>query len=121
MKKILLLASVFFSSTVFASAQWSDLELYNSYKSTQEIAFENGIVIPKGEEFELRQIEPLTIPGYPMFYLQFHQTKCVNVDQTADMSLLDVEGTVLGVDLEEGCNVGMYLEIKDYYNNSAFE
>nr|BDT29972.1 hypothetical protein BHI3_34380 [Bacteriovorax sp. HI3] len=122
MKKIILLASVLFSSTLLASTSWSDLELYDQYKSTQDIAFENGVVLPAGQTYELRQIEPLTIPGYPMFYLQFHQMNCVNVDQTAEMSLLEVKGgTVLGIDLEEGCNVGMYLEVKDYYKDSAFE
>lgn len=122
MKKILLLASLIFSATTFASAkEWSDLELYNDYKVTQDIVFENGVVIPKGEAFELRQVEPLSIPGYPMFYMQFHQNNCQNADQTAELSIMNIGSDAVGVELEEGCNVGLYLEFKYYYNNSSFE
>lgn len=86
--------------------------------------FENGVVIPAGEVFEMRALDALSIPGYPMFYMQFHQQNCKNVDQTAELSILEVNGesgrTSVGVDLEEGCNIGMYLEVKDYYKDSAF-
>ncbi len=122
MKIIVLILSIFFSLNAFAdSIQWSDLELYNEYKSTQDIVFDNGVVFPAGEVFELRVMDPLTIPGYPMLYLQFHQKNCANVDQTAELSLLKIGETVVGIDMEEGCNLGMYLEVKDYYTNSSFE
>ena len=78
------------------------------------------MIFPEGEVFELRVMDPLTIPGYPMFYLQFHQKNCVAVDQRAELSLLNIGETVVGIDLEEGCNMGMYLEVKDLYNFSSF-
>lgn len=120
--KILTTLSFFISFSAFASnVQWNDLELYNEYKTTQEIVFDNGVTFPAGEVFEMRLMDPLTIPGYPMLYLQFHQKNCVNVDQTADLSLLTIGSTVVGIEMEEGCNLGMYLEVKDVYSDSSFE
>lgn len=120
--KILATLSLFLSFNAFAaSVQWTDLELYSEYKTTQDIVFENGFTFPAGEVFELRAMDPLTIPGYPMMYLQFHQKNCVNVDQTAELSLLEIGPTVVGIDMEEGCNLGMYLEVKDIYSDSSFE
>ncbi len=126
MKKILLLAMVLFSSTVFgAKIDWSDLELYNEYKLTQNIVFENGITLSLGEIYELREIEPMSIPGYPMFYYSFHKKNCTAPDLTAGMIIIEVPGRdqdmLIGAQLEEGCNLGLYLEVKDYYTRSAFE
>ncbi|MBC7715089.1 MAG: hypothetical protein H7177_17215 [Rhizobacter sp.] len=125
MKKIILLATVLFSSSIFAaSVQWSDLEQDKEYTSTQKFVFENGVTLPAGEVYELREIEPLSIPGYPMMYYGFHKKDCTTPDQTADMSIVEVPGqdwdVEVGAELEEGCSLGLYLEVKDYYSASAF-
>ncbi len=126
MNKIILLATVLFSSSIFAAnMDWSELEQYNEYKLTQKIVFENGVSLASGDVYELREIEPLSIPGYPMFYYSFHKKNCTNPDQTAEMVIVEVPGkdwdVSVGAQLEEGCNLGLYLEVKDYYSRSAFE
>lgn len=122
MKSIIIILSFIFSFTAVAeNVQWSDLELYNEYKTSQDIVFDNGLVFPAGEIFEMRVMDALSVPGYPMFYLQFHQKNCLNVEATAELSLMQIGATVVGIDMEEGCNMGIYLEVKDYYNQSSFE
>ena len=130
MKNIFLLSSflfsLLFSSSIFAAnLQWSDLELYNEYVITQKVVFENGVTLPSDDVYELREIEALSIPGYPMLYHSFHKKNCTNPDETAEMSLLEVPGkdwdVTVGVQLEEGCNLGLYLEVKDYYSTSSFK
>ncbi|MBC7426987.1 MAG: hypothetical protein H7336_00155 [Bacteriovorax sp.] len=125
MKKIILLAAISFSSSIFAaSVQWSDLEQYNGYKITQKLVFENGVTLPAGDVYELNEIEALSIPGYPMMLYGFHKKNCTTPDQTADISIVEVPGqdwdVEVGIQLEEGCNLGVYLEVKDLYSGSTF-
>ena len=126
MKLIILLSSILFSTSILASnLEWSELEMYNEYVITQKVDFESGATLPSGDIYELREVEALSIPGYPMLYHSFHKKNCVSPDDVAEMSLLQVpdsEGVVtIGVQLEEGCNLGLYLEVKDYYRKSLFK
>lgn len=126
MKKIILLVTLLFSSSIFAaSMEWSELEQYSEYKLTQKISFENGVTLASGEVYEVREIEALSIPGYPMFYYSFHKKNCTQPNQTAEMVIVEIpgkdRGVSIGVELEEGCNLSLYLEVKDYYLQSAFE
>ena len=121
---ILLTVFIFSTSSFAANISWSDLQEESEYKLTENILFENGVTLPDGDIYKLSVIEPLSIPGYPMFYFGFDKKDCTNPEMTADLSIFSVptnEGDLeVGAELEVQCRLGLYLEVKDYYSSSAF-
>ncbi|MBY0415021.1 MAG: hypothetical protein K2Q18_12700 [Bdellovibrionales bacterium] len=127
MKKIIILASVLFSSALFAArtpvnVEWSDLELYKEYKLTQDIAFDEGVTFKAGEKFTMYDF---VVGDVPVLYYEMHSSTCTDPELTTDMILVDVNGrgydnTVIGVQLGKGCNLEIYTEASDYYKISAF-
>jgi hypothetical protein len=63
----------------------------------------------------------------PVIYLQFHSIKCLDPDQKSDMILINPSpedtsrNRSIALELEEGCNLGLYLEPQDYYTRSLFD
>lgn len=122
MKKIIFLVSLVFSTSIFAAnLEWYDLEMYGRYFLKQDITFDNGISFKAGEQFDMLDF---IAGGVPVAFFQMHQVNCQNADQTAEMILVDVPGenknTVIGAQLEEGCNLGLYVETKDFFTESPF-
>lgn len=118
MKKLILLVSLFLTQAAFAeNVQWYDLEIYNRYTLTQDITFENGLSFKAGQKFDMFDF---IAGGVPVAYFGMHSVDCKNPDQTAELSLVNVGPTVIGAILEEGCNLGLYVELKDFFKESAF-
>lgn len=123
MKKIFFvlafILSASFSSSAFAeNLQWNDLDLYHRYTLTQDIVFDNGITFKAGEKFDMLDF---IAGGVPVAYFEMHYTECQDPYQTAEMILVDVGPTVIGAELNEGCNVGLFVELKDFFNESSFK
>ncbi len=119
MKSFLLLFCFLISTSVFAETlQWNDMELYKRYTLTQDITFENGIEFKAGEKFDMLDF---IAGGVPVAYFEMHYADCQNPYATADMILVDVGPTVIGAQLYEGCNLGVFVEFKDFFNPSAFQ
>lgn len=118
MKKLVLLASLLLTTSAFAeNMQWYDLEMYNRYTLTQDIVFENGMTFKAGQKFDMFDF---IAGGVPVAYFGMHSVTCNNPDETAELSLVDVGSHVIGAQLEEGCNVSLYVELKDFFKESLF-
>jgi len=118
MKKFLLLASLLFAQSAFAGQlQWYDLELYNRYTLTQDITFENGLSFKAGQKFDMLDF---IAGGVPVAYFEMHSVDCKNPDDTAEMVLVDVGQTVIAAQLNEGCNLGLFVELRDFFQESTF-
>jgi hypothetical protein len=112
------------SNLTAATLEWGDLDLYERYTLNQEINFENKVTLKPGDSFDMLD----RIGGeIPAIYLQFHSVKCENPDLSSEMILINPNPNdtstdrTIAVELEEGCNLGLWVEVKDYYSPSIFD
>lgn len=118
MKKLILLASLLLAQTAFAeNVQWYDLEMYNRYTLTQDITFDNGISFKTGQKFDMFDF---IAGGIPVAYFGMHSVDCKNPDDTAELIIVEVGNKKIGAQLEEGCNLSLYVELKDFFTPSTF-
>lgn len=118
MKSVILGFILTYSSLANAeNLQWNDLDLYNRYTLTHDITFENGIGFKAGQKFDMQDF---IAGGVPIAYFEMHYTGCQNPDQTAELILVDDGRTIIGAELNEGCNLGLFIELKDFFNESIF-
>lgn len=123
MKKLFLLLSLVLSTSAFAgSVEWSDLEMEGLYSLKQDVVFENGISFKAGEQFHMVDL----IAGeIPVIYFEMYHAGCTDYAATADLILVNIpqpdrKDVVVGAQLYEGCNLGFYIEPRDYYSQSLF-
>lgn len=124
MKKTIAALLLIFTSLAHAEAlQWTDLELYQTYKLNQTITFPEGIEFKAGEKV---YVMDFIAGGIPVVYWQMHMENCKNPEATADMIIVNPspEDTTtdrsIGMALTEGCNLDIWVEIKDLYSGSIF-
>lgn len=123
MKKIILLATLVFSSTLFAKetpTNWYDMELYNRYILKQDVVFENGMTIKAGEQFDMYDFAS---GGVPTAYFALHQVNCTTPDATAELSIVEVPTKPIqkiGAQLSVGCNLELWVELRNFFKDSAF-
>lgn len=125
MKKLILIAILsLVSSNIFAAdvvTNWYDMELYSRYTLRQDIVFENGMSFKAGEQFDMFDF---ISGGVPVAYFGLHQVNCKNPDLTAELSIVEVPTTPriqkIGAQLAEGCNLELYVELKDFFKDSVF-
>ena len=124
MKKLFMLSCVFGLSNVYSSTlEWGDLDLNQRYQLNQNINIENVISYKMGDKFEMLD----RIGGeIPVIYFQMHSVKCENPNLTSEMILINPNpkdtstDRTIAIQLEENCNLGMWVEVKDYYSPSIY-
>lgn len=125
MKKIL--ALIFLLLSTFAHAetlQWADIEVDERYILNKDIVFPEGYEFKAGEKVDVLDF---IAGGIPVVYWQLHAEDCKNPDATAEMILLNPtpEDTStdrsIAVALTEGCNLDVWVELKDLYSNSILD
>ena len=123
MKKIIFLLTFIFSTSIFAAnLQWYDLEIYNRYTLQKDIVFSDEIIFKAGSEFDILDF---VAGGTPMAFFEMHYNGCHNPDQTAEMMVIELKHennkTVkIVVELKVGCNLGVYVQLKDFFTESIF-
>lgn len=120
---ILFLICLFgFNSWSVELLNWNDLEVDGKYHLGQEIIFEKEqISIPQGSPLLLNDV----IGGeLPVLLLTFKNLLCTNEELQTEMvlHLLDPNDrdSAIGVVLETGCTVNMYVEPRHYFGKSPF-
>lgn len=121
---IVMLSFICVQSFSFAVAvDWSNVELNGQYSLNQNIVFPGVFEFHKGDHFEVIDF----IGGYgPTMYYQVHFENCQDPDQEAELILVkpipeDVNrDRSVGIQLETGCNLGIFIEPYDYYTPSIF-
>lgn len=125
MKNLILFSSILFSISSFAaeSMEWGNLEQYERYQLGMDVEIPGVATFKTGEKFDLNDI---ISGGVPIVYFQLHAVDCQNPDLVSDMILINPspEDTdrdhSVGIQLEEGCNLGVYVETQDVYSKSLF-
>lgn len=126
MKSFLLMSLIFISFQHFSAAstvQWSDIELDGRYILNQTISFPGVTEFHKGDKFDV--LEFIAGAG-PVMYYQVHFVNCKKPDLESEMILINPapEDTTrdrsIGVQLETGCNLAIFLEPADLYSPSIF-
>ena len=106
-----------------ANLEWGDIEAYNQYKLTQAITFPGIIDLKADQKYETLDIVTM---DSSLIYFQMHQVDCKNPDLVADMILINPtpedrsRDHSVGIQLEEGCNLGIWIEASDYFYSSLF-
>lgn len=127
MKNLLFIGLVFisFQSLTFAkSLEWNDIEINSRYSLNQPISFPGIAEFSVGDKFDV--LDSITEDG-PVLYYQFHLVDCKSPELKAEMILINPapEDTrrdrSVGVQLEAGCNLGIFFEPADIYSKSLFE
>ena len=103
---------------------WNDLEIDSAYHVAADIKLEDGTIIPAGRVLVLLDVASLDVPALA---LRFKDTACTNMDLKTPMSLFNPtpndtsDNNSVGVEYETNCEVGVYVETKDFYDQSIFQ
>lgn len=114
---------LFFSFTALAK-DWVDIEVNGHYVLNQTISFPGIAEFHAGDKFEATDF---IAGGVPVVYYEMHSNDCKNPNLEAEMIILNPnpEDTStdrsVAVDLEKGCILGVWVEIKDLYSKGLFE
>ena len=118
------------SFSAFAK-DWSDLEIGSTYKITQSFSLKqlersgSSVEIEKGQSVVLKDMVSVAVPGYPLYLYIFDYKSCPGPAMKTDQEIIPVNETSplveVGVELEEQCELNVFLEVKDFYTNSLFE
>lgn len=119
----LIFVMIFQVSAHAADLEWGDLELYNQYVLNQAVSFPGTIEIAKGETFEILDV----IAGEAsLIYFQLHLVNCQNPDLVSEMILINPSPNdqsrdrSVGLQMDTGCNLSVWVEARDYYSASLF-
>ncbi len=126
MRFVIFLALI--STQAFAT-DWYDLVEKNTYKLAQSFQLTqlersgSKLEITKGEEVELKEAISLS-PVNVVLYV-FNYKNCPGPAMKTDMEIIPVQGTSpvveIGAQLEEQCELNVYIETKDLMSKSIFE
>lgn len=111
------------------AVEWTELEDGAQYKITQDFQlsqFERSgskLDISRGDKVELKETVALSMINV-MLYI-FNYKNCPGEAMTTEMEIIPVHGTSpvveIGAQLEEKCELHIYIENKDLMSNSLFE
>ncbi|MBC7540245.1 MAG: hypothetical protein H7281_15580 [Bacteriovorax sp.] len=125
--KSFLLMSLFFilfqNISAASTLQWSDLEIKGHYVLDQKVSFPGVAEFEKGDKVDVLNF----IPGLGnIMYYQVHLVNCKKPKLESDMILINPtpqdssRDRSVGVQLEAGCNIAIFLEPIDFYSPSLF-
>lgn len=121
MKLVLWILVLLSTSSAFASLNWDDLEVGPKYHLAFDLTFDNGAELKIDTPLILQ--EAISFQA-PIIYFAFKNIACKDPKLTADLILFNPEpddhihDKSVGVQLEEDCIVGVYIEPRFYYNKS---
>lgn len=120
--KTILALYLFASFTSYAANSWNELEVSETYHLSQSLPLDSSWSLAAGTQFYFEEMIPTDI----YFQLRLRQTECVNYDQVSDLVLYNPSpedpyfNRSVGLQMEEGCLLNIYLEPTDYYTPSVF-
>lgn len=124
----LLLLCLFISFNALA-VDWTELEDGKEYKITQNFQLSqlersgSKLDISRGDKVQLKETVALSAINV-MLYI-FDYKNCPGQTMTTDMEIIPVQETSpvveIGAQLEEKCELNIYIETKDLMSNSLFE
>lgn len=106
----------------YASNTWSDLEVNETYRLTHDLSLSSSLNLNSGSSFYFEELVPTDI----YFHLKFRQTDCPSPDLLSDLILYNPSpedpyfNRSVGLKMEEGCLLNIYIEPTDYYTRSLF-
>lgn len=123
MKTLLALALLTFSLSSLAM-NWFDMESGVTYKLTQSMSLPqklNGTILelPAGEPFVLKYVTG----GAGLGILTFHYPKCPGTEMETEVEVIPVKNSPveIGAMVAEGCELWVFVELKDYFTAAIFE
>lgn len=124
----ILLILLFLSVNGYAT-DWRDLEVLQTYKLKQDFQLpqqeRSGSLLDfsKGDELLLK--ESTALPGIGVMLYEFKYIPCPGSEMATALQIIPVQGSVpmieVGAQLEAGCELNVYVEIKDLFTKSFFE
>lgn len=109
------------SSSVFAGS-WQDLEVLHSYKLNRDFQLRQTershalMDFSKGDEVVLKDILPLSNISVMVYVLKY--VPCPGAALETELEMITPE---VGAQLESGCELNLYVEVKDLLRASILE
>jgi hypothetical protein len=123
MRTFLALALLSISLNSFAM-DWSDLERGTNYKLTQSLSLPqklNGTLLelPVGESFRYKSV----IGGAGLAIFSFDYINCPGLEMETEVEVIPVKNypIEIGAMVAEGCELWVFVELKDYYTPAIFK
>lgn len=117
-----------FSFNVLA-VEWTELQDGTQYKLTQDFQlsqFERSgskLDISRGDKVELKESVALSMINVMLYVFDYKD--CPGQSMATEMEIIPVQGTSpvveIGAQLEDKCELNIYIENKDLMSNSLFE
>lgn len=127
MRALLVLITLLFSAKLLAAdLNWFDLETRTEYKLQQNFQLQqlersrSLIEFSKGEKFLLKEVVGL---GMGLGLFNFHYSQCPGPALETDIEIIPVDGTPVevGIMVAQGCELWVYVELKDFWTKSLFQ
>lgn len=108
---------------LFSVIAWNEPEIGDKLALTQDIDLVSA-KFPAGKALRLREVEPVAVPGAPLFLYTLTEEVCETPEAQTDLEIVtpngNPESTAAGVQVSPGCVWEIYLEQKDFYTPSFF-
>lgn len=108
---------------------WNEMDAGKTYSLTQGFSLKQNersgsmLEIRKGQKLFLKEVMPLG--SVPVLAYIFDYKNCPGTAMTTEMEIIPVTGTKpvveIGAQLDENCELTIYLETKDMISKSFFE
>ncbi len=130
--KIVVFFAFMFSFNLLANTSlkqviWSDVEEGQSLQLNEVIVFQPGPKILENEWVTITEAGALALPGAALFYIEASRWNCQDNHATADLILMTPKNSPsstqneVGIDYNEDCNIGIYIEAKDINQPGIFK
>jgi hypothetical protein len=125
MKKLTLFLSLAFLmnslSAMATTLSWGELNFSKQYSLKQDIAFEDGYILKTGSPFILKD---LIAEESSFIYYEMHSENCAHPEKSSEMVLVTPIGSdesqSVGVKMEKGCHLSLWVETKDLNSSTLF-
>ena len=114
---LLMLISLFNCVPVFASP-WNELEPGTLVKLNRTLDLGEGIVLTQNSKLAVNHREFMSPPAIETLTLRLYP--CTEPLASRKVPMLILED-LYGIEMGQGCQISMYLELRDYFKESYFE
>jgi hypothetical protein len=100
------------------ASPWSDLEPGTLVKLNRNLDLGNGIVLAQNSRLAVNHREFIGPPHIEILTLRLFPCDDPLASTKIPMQILE---DTYGIEMGQGCQISMYLEVRDYYKESYFE
>lgn len=100
------------------ATEWGDIDSHDYFAIKNDLALDNGVILPKGKEY--KYIQHYGLPYINVIVFEFDNLLCTDMSYEMDSPALVLPERDFFVRDALDCIFEVYVEAKDYYTEGFF-